>query len=101
MSLKAGEAETANIRMIEGSGNVFADLELPDPENALAKARLADTMGGILKEAGLTQSRASELLGPARTTASVPSALRPDSPRVLEGVVKLCVPQPRKASRHF
>lgn len=46
-----------------GSGNVFADLDYPNPEEALAKSRLARVIADILKQRGLTQTQAAELLG--------------------------------------
>jgi hypothetical protein len=39
----------------EGSGNVFADLDLPDPAVMLAKAELARRIGDIVAERKLTQ----------------------------------------------
>ncbi len=45
------------------SGNVFADLGYPNPEHALAKSRLTRMIAGILKQRGLTQTQAAELLG--------------------------------------
>src|SRR5580693_7982107 len=50
-------------RMTKGSGNVFADLGLPNPEQELLKARLTLQIYRIVKERGLTQARAGELLG--------------------------------------
>jgi predicted XRE-type DNA-binding protein len=47
----------------ESSGTVFADLGLPDPEEALAKAELARAISAIIAERQLTQARAAELLG--------------------------------------
>ena len=47
----------------ESSGNVFADLGLADPEEALAKAELARQIGALLAERGLTQAQAAALLG--------------------------------------
>lgn len=46
-----------------GSGNVFADIGVPEPEVALAKAKLARQLAGIIEERGLTQKRAGEILG--------------------------------------
>ena len=46
-----------------GSGNVFADLGFQEPEEALAKARLADLIDQNLEERGLTQIQAAEILG--------------------------------------
>jgi predicted XRE-type DNA-binding protein len=46
----------------ESSGNVFADLGIPDPEEALAKAELARALGMLLAERHLTQIQAAALL---------------------------------------
>jgi predicted XRE-type DNA-binding protein len=46
-----------------GSGNVFADLGLPDPEKALAKAELAHKITLVIREKGLTQVQAAQRLG--------------------------------------
>ena len=45
------------------SGNVFADLDYPNPEEALAKSRLTRVIADILKQRGLTQTQAAKLLG--------------------------------------
>ena len=45
------------------SGNVFADLDYPNPEEALAKSRLTRFIADILRQRGLTQTQAAELLG--------------------------------------
>jgi predicted XRE-type DNA-binding protein len=46
----------------ESSGNVFADLGLPDAGTRLAKAELARTITAIIQERGLTQREAAQLL---------------------------------------
>jgi predicted XRE-type DNA-binding protein len=46
-----------------GSGNVFADVGLPDPEERLAKAQLAYAIAQAIKERGLTQREAAVLMG--------------------------------------
>lgn len=46
-----------------GSGNVFADLGLPDAEEMLAKADLAIQINNLIKERKLTQVEAARLLG--------------------------------------
>jgi predicted XRE-type DNA-binding protein len=51
------------IRIEEGSGNVFADLGLPNPEQELLKARLTLQIHKIVKARGLTQTQAGQLLG--------------------------------------
>ncbi len=45
------------------SGNVFADLGVPNPEEALAKAELAHKITVLIRERGLTQAQAARLLG--------------------------------------
>ncbi|MDR3764105.1 MAG: helix-turn-helix transcriptional regulator [Acidobacteriota bacterium] len=45
------------------SGNVFADLGLPNPEEALAKAELAHKIALVIRARRLTQLRAAALLG--------------------------------------
>lgn len=45
-----------------GSGNVFADLRHPEPEEALAKARLAYEIEQSIRERGLTQGEAAKIL---------------------------------------
>jgi len=47
----------------KGSGNVFADLQLPNPEAALVKAKIASQICQIIAERGLTQTAAAEILG--------------------------------------
>lgn len=51
------------IRIEKSSGNVFADLGLPNPEQELLKARLTLHIHKIVKERGLTQAQAGEVLG--------------------------------------
>jgi len=55
---------------VAGSGNVFADLGLPEPEETMAKARLADLIDETLQSRGLTQTEAGELLGIDQGTVS-------------------------------
>ena len=52
-----------NIDVEIGSGNVFKDLGLRNPEERLAKAKLAARIVLILEERGLTQAAAAKLLG--------------------------------------
>lgn len=44
------------------SGNVFADLGLNNPEEHLVKATIAISIGKLIKERGLTQEQAAEIL---------------------------------------
>jgi len=50
-------------RVTESSGNVFDDLGLPNPEQELVKARLTLQIYRIIRERGLTQVEAAEVLG--------------------------------------
>lgn len=45
-----------------GSGNVYADVGLPDAGEMLVKAQLAAKIGSILKSRHLTQAQAAEIL---------------------------------------
>ena len=46
-----------------GSGNVFADMGLPNPEERLVKARLARLINKAIQTQGWTQQHAAEVLG--------------------------------------
>jgi predicted XRE-type DNA-binding protein len=50
------------IQVEEGSGNVFADIGLPNPEERLAKADLAIRISEAIRARRLTQTRAARLL---------------------------------------
>jgi predicted XRE-type DNA-binding protein len=54
---------TEDIKVEQSSGNVFADLELPNPEEMLTKAELARQISQIIMKRHLTQVEAAELLG--------------------------------------
>lgn len=45
-----------------GSDNVFADLGLPEPEECMVNAKLAMLIGDIIRQKGLTQAHAAQLL---------------------------------------
>lgn len=47
----------------QSSGNVFADLELPNAEERLLKAQLAVQIRRFIKQKGWTQSEAAEVIG--------------------------------------
>src|ERR1700691_3106581 len=50
-------------RVMEGSGNVFADLGLPNADQELMKARLTLQIARIIKDRRLTQAAAAKILG--------------------------------------
>ncbi len=52
------------------TGNVFADLGLPDAEERLAKAELARQIGSIIAHRHLTQMEAATLLGTTQPKVS-------------------------------
>ena len=51
------------IEVEKGSGNIFADIGLPNREERLAKADLAIRIGAAIRARRLTQSRAAHVLG--------------------------------------
>lgn len=53
----------ADIPVIEGSGNVFADMGLPEAEKELTKAQLASHIRQVIKRQRLTQVTAGGLMG--------------------------------------
>ena len=53
----------AEIPVTAGSGNVFADLGLPEPEEELTKAQLASCIRQVIKRRRLTQVAAAALMG--------------------------------------
>jgi len=59
-----------NNTVTEGSGNVFADIGVPEPEQALAKAKLAAKIAAAIEEEELTQAEAAERLGTDQSKVS-------------------------------
>jgi len=51
------------IEIEEGSGNVYADLQMPDAEAMYVKARLASKIGDIISHRHLTHQLAAEIQG--------------------------------------
>jgi predicted XRE-type DNA-binding protein len=51
------------LRSTKSSGNIFADLGLPHPEQELLKARLTLQIHRLINGRGLTQTEAGEILG--------------------------------------
>jgi predicted XRE-type DNA-binding protein len=54
---------TRKREIVVGSGNVFRDLRLKDPEELLARATLAAWIVQILEERRVSQTQAAKLLG--------------------------------------
>ncbi len=51
------------IEIEKSSGNIFRDLEIPDPEEHLAKCRLVFIIDNIITKRQLRRSRAAKILG--------------------------------------
>jgi predicted XRE-type DNA-binding protein len=60
---RSKEASKRVSKVEESSGNVFADLGIPNADVALAKAELAQHIRDIISGRKLTQAQAAELLG--------------------------------------
>ena len=67
--------KTDNVMIKRDSGNVFADLGLPDSDTHLLKAELVTRIDKIIRERGLKQVDAAKLLGLSQ----------PDVSRLLRG----------------
>src|SRR5271169_6464619 len=63
MKTKTTKRSASPKRITEGSGNVFADLGLPNADQELLKARLTLQIYRIIKQRGLTQTQAAKALG--------------------------------------
>jgi predicted XRE-type DNA-binding protein len=61
-----------------GSGNVFADLGLPSPEERQLKARIASLIYDVIEERGWTQKHGAEVLGSSQ----------PDVSKLTRGILK-------------
>jgi predicted XRE-type DNA-binding protein len=57
------ESEIGECTVFEGSGNVFADLNLPNSEERLAKAGLASAIQDVIDMRGLSQLEAAKIMG--------------------------------------
>src|SRR5579859_3750606 len=63
MKSKAKKGRKGTVHVTEGSGNIFADLGLPNPEQELLKAQLTLQIYAILKDSGMTQVEMAKILG--------------------------------------
>lgn len=63
----------------KSSGNVFADLGLPNAGQELLKAKLTVQIYRLISKRGLTQREAAELLGTTQAQVSALMRLRPVS----------------------
>jgi predicted XRE-type DNA-binding protein len=75
--LRKSKAMTDDVSVTRSSGNVFADLGLPNSEEELVKARLVVELRSHIKELGISQTAAAKLMGVAQ----------PDLSKLLKGRV--------------
>jgi predicted XRE-type DNA-binding protein len=68
MSIKTKAHGTQAVEL--GSGNVFSDLGLPDPDERQLRVQLALRLNDLLQAEGLTQAGAAKLLGIAQPHVS-------------------------------
>ena len=61
---------TFEISVERGSGNVFADLDLPDAESHLLKAELVSRIDDIIRQRRTTRAEAARALGLSRPELS-------------------------------
>jgi predicted XRE-type DNA-binding protein len=61
--MKSKRKITKKPGVTEGSGNVFADLGLPNADQELMKARLTLQIYRLIKDRDLTQTEAGKILG--------------------------------------
>lgn len=64
--------------VVDSSGNIFADLGLPNPQERQLKARLANRIHDDISAHGWTQAEAAEMLG----------LKQPDVSRLTRGILK-------------
>ena len=69
------DMNTSDSTVERGSGNVFADLDLPDADAHLLKAELVSRIDSIVRQRGITQAEAARILGLSQ----------PDVSRLLRG----------------
>ena len=63
MKSKTEKTHKRVARVTQSSGNIFADLGLPNPEQELLKAQLTLQIHTILKSSGMTQAEIAKILG--------------------------------------
>lgn len=61
---------TKDLKVTPSSGNVFADLGLPNAEELLAKAELVRQIGKAIDARGLTQKQAADVMGTTQPKVS-------------------------------
>ncbi len=67
---KKAEVKQDDERVTHSSGNVFADLALPDAEDLLHKSDLVIALRKVMEARGLSQTRVADLTGVDQPTVS-------------------------------
>jgi len=70
MQVKKKKATKSRAKVVKSSGNVFADIGLPNAEAHSIKADLVIALGDIIRAKGLTQAQAAARLGLAQPDVS-------------------------------
>lgn len=70
MTTKAKPSVSESVDIDMGTGNVFADLNLPDPDERQLRVQLAIRLNALLEAEGLTQAAAAKRLGIAQPHVS-------------------------------
>src|SRR3954469_3651826 len=60
---KGDQAMTRKLKIQVGSGNIFADLGLPDAENHFLKAQIVSELYRLVSERTLTQAQVGKRIG--------------------------------------
>jgi predicted XRE-type DNA-binding protein len=68
--MKTGAVSESPPAFTESSGNVFADLDLPDADELLAKSELVHQITGLIRSRRLTQKAAAAVLGTTQPIVS-------------------------------
>src|SRR5450631_837058 len=63
MKKKSNLSATDTLEVEEGTGNVFRDIGVKNPDEALMKAKLAIVIGTLIRDLHLTQSAVAAKLG--------------------------------------
>ena len=50
-------------KIYRGSGNVFADIGIRNPERVMARSRIMSRITDLIRQRGITQQQAAKLLG--------------------------------------
>jgi predicted XRE-type DNA-binding protein len=79
----------ANVECEVGSGNIFADLGLPDAEELKIKSKLAIEITRAIRRFGLTQQQAGQRMGISQ--AKVSGLMRGDFSNLSESKLMECL----------